>query len=134
MAEPDFPPLAKYRDPTETLILNAAESEPGYYADKLMVQKEPELYVVAMDTLHRVFEFDELYLAYKNKDEPYFTEFLEDAADAPHIEPVAIEDEYNDGRGERAHRTRDRPPGPFQREREGRRCHDEQRGDRVEHS
>lgn len=93
-----FPTYAKYQDPTDVFILNAAESEPGYYADKLMVKREPELYVVAMDTLRRVFGFEELYFAYKEKDEQgYFSGFLDGAADAPEIEPVAVEDEYKMG-------------------------------------
>lgn len=92
-----FPTHAKYKDPTDVFILNAAESEPGYYADKLMVQKEPELYVVAMDTLRRVFGFEELYFAYKEKDEQYFAGFLEGAEDAADIRPVAVEDEYKMG-------------------------------------
>lgn len=93
-----FPTHAKYKDPTEIFILNAAESEPGYYADKLMVQKEPDLYVVALDTLRRVFGFEKLYVAYKEKDEEtYFSDLVEGLEDAEDVEAVAVEDEYKMG-------------------------------------
>ncbi len=74
-----FPTYAKFDHPPHTLIVNAAESEPGYYADKLLMRDEPEALVQVFDFLQKTFSMETMIIAAEDVARPYMAE-LEDLA------------------------------------------------------
>lgn len=69
-----FPTYVKYQSPANVLIVNCAESEPGYYADKLLLRDEPEAFVNLFEWLRHVFTFDAIILAAEEVAKPYMTD------------------------------------------------------------
>jgi Na+-translocating ferredoxin:NAD+ oxidoreductase RnfC subunit len=64
----------KYQNPPRALVVNGAESEPGYYADKLLMRDEPEALVDVFEWLHRTFSMDVVILGAEEVAKPYLTD------------------------------------------------------------
>src|SRR4028118_1340958 len=52
-----FPTYIKYKDPQPHLIVNATESEPGYWGDKLLHKEYLEEFLQGFDALTTSFGF-----------------------------------------------------------------------------
>lgn len=76
-----FPTYAKYQKPPQVLVVNAAESEPGYYADKLLLRDEPEALIDVFDYLDRCFSIEVAIIGAEEVAEPYMEELEELAED-----------------------------------------------------
>jgi Na+-translocating ferredoxin:NAD+ oxidoreductase RnfC subunit len=63
-----FPTYFKYLSPTKTLIVNAEEGEPGYEADKLLLQERPDAFVKIFATLKEIFGYERIVIGAKDKD------------------------------------------------------------------
>lgn len=76
-----FPTYKKYEQPPRVLVVNAAESEPGYYADKLLLREEPEALVDVFDYLDACFSMDVAIIGAEEVAQPYMGELEELARD-----------------------------------------------------
>jgi Na+-translocating ferredoxin:NAD+ oxidoreductase RnfC subunit len=65
-----FPTYFKYLTPTKLLIVNAEEGEPGYEADKLLLQGQPGAFVEIFQALQQIFGFERIVIGAKEKDKP----------------------------------------------------------------
>jgi len=63
-----FPTYFKYLSPTKTLIVNAEEGEPGYEANKVLLQDKPEAFVKIFATLKEIFGYERIVIGAKDKD------------------------------------------------------------------
>ncbi len=63
-----FPTYFKFLSPTKTLIVNAEEGEPGYEADKLLLQDKPDAFVKAFGALKEIFGYERIVIGAKDKD------------------------------------------------------------------
>jgi Na+-translocating ferredoxin:NAD+ oxidoreductase RnfC subunit len=72
-----FPTYAKYQDPPNALIVNLAESEPGYYADKLLARNEPEALIDVFDWVKRTFSLEIAIIGAEDVAKPYLAELEE---------------------------------------------------------
>lgn len=75
-----FPTYVKYQDPQPTLLVNAAESEPGYYADKLLLREKPQALVDLFRYLREGFGVEDIIIGAEDVAEPYMGP-LEEAAE-----------------------------------------------------
>jgi len=91
-----FPTYIKYRTPASLLIANGMESEPGFYADKLLLQRYPEEFALLFRTLKETFGFGEIILAVKEKHRGYVSE-LEELSQRNPFEIRYLEDTYGLG-------------------------------------
>lgn len=66
-----FPTYVKFRNPQPTLLVNAAESEGGYYANKLLLRDEPEALVTLFGYLRTVFGVKEIIIGAETVAKPY---------------------------------------------------------------
>lgn len=71
-----FPTYVKYQDPPPTLIVNGAESEEGYYTDKLLFRDHPCEYAQLFRFLRERFGFEEIIVAVEEKAHPYMDDML----------------------------------------------------------
>ena len=53
-----FPTYFKYKSPQPHLIVNATESEPGYWGDKLLHKEHVEEFLQVFDALKTIFDFE----------------------------------------------------------------------------
>jgi Na+-translocating ferredoxin:NAD+ oxidoreductase subunit C len=92
-----FPTYVKFQRTPQTLVVNAAESEPGYYADKLLLRDEPEAFVNLFEWMKRTFSMDIMVLAAEDVAKPYLKD-LERLARRLHNFSIAyIEPKYKFG-------------------------------------
>ena len=75
-----FPTYFKYRDPQPHLIVNANESEPGYWADKLMHQERLEEFLEVYEALQAVFGFEQVTMCIHEKDRDWYAPYAEPGA------------------------------------------------------
>jgi Na+-translocating ferredoxin:NAD+ oxidoreductase RnfC subunit len=76
-----FPTYKKYEQAPRVLLVNAAESEPGYYADKLLLREEPEALVDVFDYLDACFSMDVAIIGAEEVAKPYMQELEQLARD-----------------------------------------------------
>ncbi|HWG92376.1 MAG TPA: hypothetical protein VNZ52_16130, partial [Candidatus Thermoplasmatota archaeon] len=69
-----FPTYVKYQNPPRTLLVNGAESEPGYYTDKLLFQEHPCEYALLFRFLRDTFGFEEILVAVEEMAAPWMTD------------------------------------------------------------
>jgi Na+-translocating ferredoxin:NAD+ oxidoreductase RnfC subunit len=55
-----FPTYFKYKSPQPHLIVNATESEPGYWGDKLLHKEHLEEFLQVFDALKTIFGFEQI--------------------------------------------------------------------------
>lgn len=69
-----FPTYKKYEKPPQVLVVNLAESEPGYYADKLLARDEPEALIDVFDWVDSCFGIEVAIIGAEDVAKPYLTE------------------------------------------------------------
>lgn len=92
-----FPTYVKYQDTPQALAVNAAESEPGYYADKLLHRDEPEAFINIFEWMKAAFSMEVMLVIAEDVAKPYM-EPMEDLAKELHNFSIAyIEPKYKYG-------------------------------------
>jgi Na+-translocating ferredoxin:NAD+ oxidoreductase subunit C len=76
-----FPTYFKYKKPQPHLIVNATESEPGYWGDKLLHKEYLEEFLLVFEAMKEIFGFEQISLGVHEKDREWFAEYQEHAAD-----------------------------------------------------
>jgi Na+-translocating ferredoxin:NAD+ oxidoreductase subunit C len=76
-----FPTYFKYMKPQPHLIVNATESEPGYWGDKLLHKEYLEEFLQVFDAMKAIFGFEQISLAVHEKDREWFAEYQDHASD-----------------------------------------------------
>jgi Na+-translocating ferredoxin:NAD+ oxidoreductase subunit C len=76
-----FPTYFKYKKPQPHLIVNATESEPGYWGDKLLHKEYLEEFLQVFEAMNAIFEFEQISLGVHEKDREWFADYAEHAAD-----------------------------------------------------
>ncbi len=74
-----FPTYFKYKAPQPHLIVNATESEPGYWGDKLLHREHLEEFLELFDALKTIFGFEQISLGVHEKDREWFAPYAEHA-------------------------------------------------------
>lgn len=92
-----FPTYVKYQTPPRTMVVNAAESEPGYYADKLLLRDEPEALIDIFDWLDQTFSIDTTIIGAEDVAKPYMTELEELAKDLGNFSIGYFDSKYKYG-------------------------------------
>ena len=76
-----FPTYFKYKAPQPHLIVNATESEPGYWGDKLLHREYLEVFLQVFEAMKAIFGFEQISLGVHEKDREWFAEYQEHASD-----------------------------------------------------
>jgi Na+-translocating ferredoxin:NAD+ oxidoreductase subunit C len=74
-----FPTYFKYKSPLPHLIVNATESEPGYWGDKLLHKEHLEEFLQLFEAFKSIFGFEQISLAVHEKDRDWFSDYAEHA-------------------------------------------------------
>jgi Na+-translocating ferredoxin:NAD+ oxidoreductase subunit C len=74
-----FPTYFKYMKPLPHLIVNATESEPGYWGDKLLHKEYLEEFLQVFDAMKAIFGFEQISLGVHEKDREWFAEYQDHA-------------------------------------------------------
>jgi electron transport complex protein RnfC len=74
-----FPTYFKYKRPLPHLIVNATESEPGYWGDKLLHAEYLEEFLQLFEGMKEIFGFEQISLGVHEKDREWFAEYAEHA-------------------------------------------------------
>lgn len=92
-----FPTYVKYQKPTKRYIANCTESEPGYYADKLLMRDHSDVIAKALVLLREIFDYDEVYFAVKQKHVDWCPNIIRYAEETGAFKMVYVPDQYNMG-------------------------------------
>ena len=76
-----FPTYFKYKSPQPHLIVNATESEPGYWGDKLVHKEHLEEFLQLFEAMKAIFGFEQISLGVHEKDREWFADYQEHADD-----------------------------------------------------
>jgi Na+-translocating ferredoxin:NAD+ oxidoreductase subunit C len=76
-----FPTYFKYKKPQPHLIVNATESEPGYWGDKLLHKEHLEEFLQVFEAMKAIFDFEQITLGVHEKDREWFADYQEHADD-----------------------------------------------------
>src|ERR671912_1261665 len=76
-----FPTYFKYKNPQPHLLVNATESEPGYWGDKLVHKENLEEFLQLFEAMNAIFDFEQISLCVHEKDREWFADYAEHAAD-----------------------------------------------------
>jgi Na+-translocating ferredoxin:NAD+ oxidoreductase subunit C len=74
-----FPTYFKYKKPQPHLIVNATESEPGYWGDKLIHKEYLEEFLQVFEAMKAIFGFEQISMGVHEKDREWFAEYAEHA-------------------------------------------------------
>jgi Na+-translocating ferredoxin:NAD+ oxidoreductase subunit C len=74
-----FPTYFKYKSPLPHLLVNATESEPGYWGDKLLHKEYLEEFLQLFDAMKTIFGFEQISLCVHEKDREWFADYVEHA-------------------------------------------------------
>ena len=77
-----FPTYFKYKSPLPHLLVNATESEPGYWGDKLLHKEHLEEFLLLYDAFKTIFGFEQISMCVHEKDREWFAEYAEHADDS----------------------------------------------------
>lgn len=92
-----FPTYVKYKETPQAMAINAAESEPGYYADKLLHRDEPEAFINVFEWMKATFSMEIMLIIAEDVAKPYMNK-VEELADKLHNFSIAyIEPKYKYG-------------------------------------
>src|SRR5215210_4440903 len=83
-----FPTYFKYAKPLPHLLVNATESEPGYWGDKLLHKEHLEEFLLVFEAMKAVFDFEQISFCVHEKDREWFAEYDEHAGDVYDIRYV----------------------------------------------
>jgi electron transport complex protein RnfC len=76
-----FPTYFKYKSPLPHLLVNATESEPGYWGDKLIHKEYLEEFLKLFDAMKTIFGFEQISLCVHEKDREWFADYDEHSGD-----------------------------------------------------
>jgi H+/Na+-translocating ferredoxin:NAD+ oxidoreductase subunit C len=76
-----FPTYFKYKTPQPHLIVNATESEPGYWGDKLLHREYFEEFIQVFEAMKAIFGFEQISMGVHEKDREWFADYAEAADD-----------------------------------------------------
>src|ERR687894_1724252 len=76
-----FPTYFKYKVPQPHLLVNATESEPGYWGDKLVHKEHLEEFLQLFEAMKAIFGFEQISLCVHEKDREWFADYAEHAGD-----------------------------------------------------
>src|SRR5215218_5010473 len=76
-----FPTYFKYKRPLPHLLINATESEPGYWGDKLLHKEHLEEFLLVFEAMKEIFDFERISFCVHEKDTDWFAEYAEHAGD-----------------------------------------------------
>src|SRR3712207_5197980 len=74
-----FPAYFKYKKPQPHLIVNATESEPGYWGDKLLHKEYLEEFLQVFEAMKAIFGFEQISMGVHEKDREWFSDYAEHA-------------------------------------------------------
>jgi Na+-translocating ferredoxin:NAD+ oxidoreductase subunit C len=77
-----FPTYFKYKRPLPHLLVNATESEPGYWGDKLLHREYLEEFLQLFEAMKAIFGFEQITLGVHEKDREWFAAYQEHANDS----------------------------------------------------
>ncbi len=72
-----FPTYFKYKAPQPHLIVNANESEPGYWADKAMHKEYLDEFLLIYEALKTIFGFEQVSMCIHEKDQEWYAGYAE---------------------------------------------------------
>src|ERR687898_572685 len=81
-----FPTYFKYKVPQPHLLVNATESEPGYWGDKLVHKEHLEEFLQLFEAMNAIFGFEQISLCVHEKDREWFADYAEHAVDGEGID------------------------------------------------
>jgi electron transport complex protein RnfC len=76
-----FPTYFKYKVPQPHLLVNATESEPGYWGDKLVHKEHLDEFLQLFEAMEAIFDFEQISLCVHEKDREWFADYEEHAGD-----------------------------------------------------
>ena len=90
-----FPTYFKWKNPQPRLIVNCTESEPGYWADKMLHREYFDEFLELFDVMKTVFGVEQIIMGVHFKDEEWFSRYDENADGL--YEVVHVPDKYSMG-------------------------------------
>ena len=72
-----FPTYFKYKNPQPHLIINANESEPGYWSDKVMHKHYLDDFLQVYEALQAIFGFEQVTMCIHEKDREWYEPYAE---------------------------------------------------------
>jgi electron transport complex protein RnfC len=76
-----FPTYFKYKAAQPHLIVNATESEPGYWGDKLLHKEYIEEFLQVFEAMKAIFGFEQISMGVHEKDREWFADYAEHVDD-----------------------------------------------------
>ncbi len=89
-----FPSYVKYQKPTKTLIANCTESEPGYWADKLLMRDRSDVLSRCLVLLRETMGYERVVVAVKKRHATYAAHMVQAAEETGAFEMAYVPDEY----------------------------------------
>jgi Na+-translocating ferredoxin:NAD+ oxidoreductase RnfC subunit len=74
-----FPTYFKYKSPQPHLIVNATESEPGYWADKMVHREYFDEFLQVYEAMKVIFGIEQITMGVHEKDREWFADYAEHA-------------------------------------------------------
>jgi electron transport complex protein RnfC len=74
-----FPTYFKWKNPQPNLIVNCTESEPGYWADKMLHREYFDEFLELFDVMKTIFGIENVIMGVHFKDEEWFSRYKESA-------------------------------------------------------
>ena len=90
-----FPTYFKWKNPQPRLIVNCTESEPGYWADKMVHREYFDEFLELYDAMKTIFGIEQIIMGVHFKDEEWFSRYDENADGL--YEVVHVPDKYSMG-------------------------------------
>ncbi|MEW6637170.1 MAG: proton-conducting membrane transporter, partial [Actinomycetota bacterium] len=90
-----FPTYFKWKNPQPRLIVNCTESEPGYWADKVVHREYFDEFLRLYEALKAIFGVERIIMGVHFKDEEWFAPYTESADGL--YEVVLVPDKYSMG-------------------------------------
>jgi electron transport complex protein RnfC len=90
-----FPTYFKWKNPQPRLIVNCTESEPGYWADKMLHREYFDEFLELFDVMKTIFGIEQIIMGVHFKDEGWFSRYDENADGL--YEVVHVPDKYSMG-------------------------------------
>ena len=90
-----FPTYFKWKNPQPNLIVNCTESEPGYWADKVLHKEYFDEFLTLFDVMKTIFGIESVIMGVHFKDEEWFSRYDENTDGL--YEVVHVPDKYSMG-------------------------------------
>jgi Na+-translocating ferredoxin:NAD+ oxidoreductase RnfC subunit len=117
-----FPTYFKWKNPQPNLIVNCTESEPGYWADKMLHREYFDEFLELFDVMKTIFGIENVIMGVHFKDEDWFSRYKESANGLYEVslvpdkysmgeEKTLIKNIFNEDKGKWVPRRVDMPDG-----------------------